>query len=229
MSEWSWKQAVSEEVLEIVNSRRTARFELEDLYFRAPAIQQRFPRNRHVREKIRQTLQRLRDANFLHFLGDGEYELNFADDNLECLPVATGEAGIAIPETRTVLRTVRMRNTLLAADLKRRYENTCQICGMQLPLVECSYAESHHVKPLGSPHFGPDIEGNILVACPNHHTMLDRGAIKIDPISLVVEHWSGAFTPRKLVIQPWHVLERDYLAYHATEIFGKNGPLHQRA
>lgn len=42
------------------------------------------------------------------------------------------------------------------------------------------YAEAHHVKPLGSPHNGYDVRENILCVCPNHHVLLDYGAIKLD-------------------------------------------------
>lgn len=39
-----------------------------------PLARRRFPNNRHVREKLRQQLQRLRDIGFIQFLGAGRYE-----------------------------------------------------------------------------------------------------------------------------------------------------------
>jgi hypothetical protein len=38
-----------------------------------PAAAKRYPRNRHVREKLRQQLQRLRDLGLVEFLGQGRY------------------------------------------------------------------------------------------------------------------------------------------------------------
>ena len=60
-------------------------------------------------------------------------------------------------------------------------KHKCQICGMTLTIKDGKpYAEAHHIKPLGNPHNGPDVRGNILCVCPNHHVLLDYGAIKLD-------------------------------------------------
>ncbi|MGD9858232.1 MAG: HNH endonuclease, partial [Planctomycetaceae bacterium] len=128
--------------------------------------------------------------------------------------------GILIPKTVTVVRKVRLRSTLLAADLKQRYLHSCQICNGTVQLVSTQYAEAHHIRPLGSPHFGPDVEGNILVVCPNHHVMLDRGAVSIDPHSLLVRHIRQAFEPCRLNVAPWHNLDHRFLLYHGAHIFG---------
>jgi hypothetical protein len=40
----------------------------------APLAAARFPENRHVREKLRQQMQRLRDLGLVLFLGNGRYE-----------------------------------------------------------------------------------------------------------------------------------------------------------
>jgi phosphatidylserine/phosphatidylglycerophosphate/cardiolipin synthase-like enzyme len=40
----------------------------------APLAIDRFPENRHVREKLRQQMQRLRDLGLVQFLGNGRYE-----------------------------------------------------------------------------------------------------------------------------------------------------------
>ena len=221
MSAWSWKQTAAEEILDIVNARSTLSFHLEDLLAREVVFQRRFPRNRHVREKIRQTLQRLRDSGFLDFVGNANYRVRLSYGELDVEPARAGESGIEVPETRTVLRRVRLRNTLLAADMKHRYDNICQVCRERVRLSHCTYAESHHVKPLGLPHSGPDVEGNILVVCPNHHIMLDRGALKIDPVSLLVTHIEDAIRPRDLLLRPWHALNRQYLEYHCEQIYGK--------
>lgn len=40
----------------------------------APLALKYFPENRHVREKLRQQMQRLRDLGLVLFLGNGRYE-----------------------------------------------------------------------------------------------------------------------------------------------------------
>ncbi|MCX5892441.1 MAG: HNH endonuclease, partial [Deltaproteobacteria bacterium] len=60
----------------------------------------------------------------------------------------------------------------------------------------------HHIKPLGSPHDGPDVRENILCVCPNHHVMLDYGVIELDGVQL-----PG--------------IGREYINYHNEHIFGK--------
>jgi hypothetical protein len=53
--------------------RRT--FSLEDVYAFEEELRAAYPGNRHVRAKIRQKLQVLRDKGFLEFVGRGQYRL----------------------------------------------------------------------------------------------------------------------------------------------------------
>lgn len=39
-----------------------------------------YPENQHIRAKIRQQMQVLRDEGFIEFLGNGEYRLRWVDD-----------------------------------------------------------------------------------------------------------------------------------------------------
>jgi len=50
-------------------------FTLADVYAHAGALAKLHPQNRHVRDKIRQQLQVLRDLGLLEFLGGGSYRL----------------------------------------------------------------------------------------------------------------------------------------------------------
>jgi hypothetical protein len=221
MSIWSWKQAVADQILDIVNSRGNTTFAIQQVYERLDVLRGLFPGNRHVREKTRQMLQRLRDDGFVEFLGHGEYRLATNFGELDWEPAGPSERAIEVPAIRWSVRRVRLRNTLLAAEIKRRYRNTCQVCRERLKLARGTYAESHHIRPMGSPHNGPDVEGNILVVCPNHHVMLDRGALIIDPSSFVVRHVRDALEPRTLLLQGWHRLIPRFLEYHATIASGR--------
>ena len=57
-----------------LTERLSLRFSLEDIYQFEAEVQLLFPNNRHLRPKIRQQLQVLRDAGLLIFLGGGRYE-----------------------------------------------------------------------------------------------------------------------------------------------------------
>jgi type II restriction enzyme len=56
------------------------RFELADVYSFEDRLAETYPNNRHVRAKIRQQMQVLRDQGLIEFLGDGEYRLRWIDD-----------------------------------------------------------------------------------------------------------------------------------------------------
>lgn len=84
-----------------------------------------------------------------------------------------------------------LRDTELARRVKRMHNCECQICGHAIVLPDGSrYAEAHHIQPLGRPHNGPDVIGNILCLCPNHHAELDYGvrALSLASLSSVDGH-----------------------------------------
>jgi len=63
------------DVLQVVQSLKKTEFSLQDVYACADDLARLHPANRHVRPKIRQQLQVLRDLGILTFLGDGSYRL----------------------------------------------------------------------------------------------------------------------------------------------------------
>lgn len=94
-----------------------------------------------------------------------------------------------------------LRDTEIARRIKVQHEYRCQICGHRITLKDGSfYAEAHHIQPLGYPHNGPDVAGNIICVCPNHHAELDYFSIR-----LVYE---------KLTITKEHLIETKYIDYH---------------
>lgn len=104
----------------------------------------------------------------------------------------------------TVSRIKRERSVV--EELKELYRHRCQICGKgaRTPLKELGlYVEGHHIKPLGSPHNGPDIKENILIVCPTHHVEMQYGGIALVRTEL-------AFN--------WHKLHEDFIEYHNVEI-----------
>jgi type II restriction enzyme len=61
------------DVLNVVRALNKAEFTLQDVYAFAAQLEKLHPDNRHVRDKIRQQLQVLRDLGFVEFLGRGRY------------------------------------------------------------------------------------------------------------------------------------------------------------
>lgn len=98
-----------------------------------------------------------------------------------------------------------LRDTELARSIKQLHGYRCQICELAIRLPNGQlYAEAHHLKPLGSPHNGPDVPDNILCLCPNHHVQLDYGAISLK-LSDLRTH-------------PRHTIGLSYLEYHNRRI-----------
>lgn len=72
----SEKRGWTLDVLNAVRGLNMSHFTLRDIYALESSLGQLHPYNRHVREKIRQQLQVLRDLGLLVFLGRGHYELD---------------------------------------------------------------------------------------------------------------------------------------------------------
>lgn len=64
------------DVLALVRSLRKETFSLKDMYKSEEVLKTQYPGNRHIREKIRQQLQVLRNHGFLEFLGSGNYRVS---------------------------------------------------------------------------------------------------------------------------------------------------------
>jgi hypothetical protein len=100
-----------------------------------------------------------------------------------------------------------LRDTTLSRTIKALHRNRCQLCGTALTLADGSlYGEAHHITPLGRPHNGPDVEGNILVLCPNHHALCDLGAVQIS-LEGMRSH-------------PEHRVSQEFIDYHNQKIVG---------
>jgi type II restriction enzyme len=62
-------------VIACIEKLRSQTFTLEELYAFETELRLRFPNNRHIKAKIRQQLQVLRDRGYLAFIGRGQYRL----------------------------------------------------------------------------------------------------------------------------------------------------------
>jgi hypothetical protein len=102
-----------------------------------------------------------------------------------------------------------IRDTDLIRKIKKLHNYRCQICGQTIELSNKDrYSEAHHIQSLGKPHDGPDVPGNIIILCPNHHVQCDYGAISLDISQLNMVHE--------------HTLQKKYIDYH-NDIICKKG------
>ena len=106
-----------------------------------------------------------------------------------------------------------IRDAALAERIKRIHSFACQICGESLMSPNGPYAEAAHIRPLGRPDDGPDVQENILCLCPNHHKLLDNGGIIVD------ENWQVIRLPDEVPIgelkrSKRHRLPQEYLLWH---------------
>lgn len=133
--------------------------------------------------------------------------------------VATGQkireepAGYSVPRRQEVRISRIVRDSARAKKVKAFYRYKCQICGTRLDCPAGPYSEAAHIRPLGSPHNGPDTEDNILCLCPNHHVLFDNGAICIaDDLSL------SGIDESNLTLHKDHHVDLRHLAYHREHL-----------
>jgi len=118
-------------------------------------------------------------------------------------------AGNKGPSRRVETTTLRIiRDTKIGRAVKELHGYKCQICGTRLEGIGGGYAEASHIKPLGAPHNGPDSTDNILCLCPNHHWLLDNGAITINDDMTLNGVDAG------LATDPRHIINVEYTGYH---------------
>ncbi|MBQ1094416.1 HNH endonuclease [Streptomyces sp. B93] len=110
-----------------------------------------------------------------------------------------------------------VRDSALIRRIKKLYDHECQICGLRLVDPDGKpYSEGAHIKPLGKPHYGPDVEPNVLCLCPNCHVLLDVGAVVIeDDWSIVLQAGLFGVNPRsKLRVHRSHKVHPGYVRDH---------------
>ncbi|KSU49929.1 HNH endonuclease [Exiguobacterium indicum] len=133
--------------------------------------------------------------------------VDYANENLVAVDAGDIDDTKTIRNNITISRIVR--DTKMTGKIKSLHNYSCQICKEQLELADGKYySEAHHIKPLGNPHNGPDTADNIIIVCPNHHALLDYGAIELEESSL--SQVEG------------HKISSAYIQYHNTHIQKKS-------
>ena len=128
------------------------------------------------------------------------------------------------PPGRREVRVNRViRDSALSRFVKSLYLYRCQICRFTFRLDGGRrYAETHHIRPLGWKHHGIDKETNMIVLCPNHHAMMDLGAIAVHPDLLtVIASETFSSEHQKPLSLSSHSIDKEFLTYHLDNIFNK--------
>ncbi|SOB83179.1 putative restriction endonuclease [Streptomyces sp. 1331.2] len=143
------------------------------------------------------------------------YRLVQLDSTKAVIPEPTLVEPVGRPRpTRTEAMVQRIvRSTKVANYVKQAHDFTCQVCGERLRTPTGGYAEAAHIRGLGQPHNGPDVAGNVLCLCPNHHTLFDFGMLTITDDLTITDHAAGTELG-KLREAPNHQVDLTHLAYH---------------
>ena len=76
------------------------------------------------------------------------------------------------------------------------------------------YAETAHIRPLGTPHDGPDEPGNVLCLYPTCHVLFDNGGFVLDDDLIIQSVTAPALHGRQLGSVPVHRIDFNHIAYH---------------
>lgn len=109
-----------------------------------------------------------------------------------------------------------VRSTFLAENLKKAYNDRCQLCGTRLMKNRFdAYSEAHHLRPYNKIHKGDDTIGNMIVLCPNCHSQFDSLYYAIHPNTRLVhcQDEDDKFHLTRMDFVGEHILEEKYLTY----------------
>ncbi|MGJ8485289.1 HNH endonuclease [Pseudoalteromonas sp. SYSU M81236] len=130
------------------------------------------------------------------------------------LPIDIDEEAAKQPKRSSTHVNRIIRNSQIAEGLKQLYNYKCQICNEVLEVPSGLYAEGAHIKPLGSPHNGPDTTENLLCLCPNHHLLFDKKAIVIQDDFILDFKVKRDGHNTKLTVHPLHKIDKALIKYH---------------
>lgn len=115
----------------------------------------------------------------------------------------------------TIQRMVRVSK--ISRNLRKRYDNQCQLCGYRVRKSNGEYySEAHHIQPYNKFHRGDDNSHNLIVLCPNCHTQFDDLYYAIHPETQKVHCIFGEEDQRHLKMLEMadgHTLNGKYLRY----------------
>lgn len=128
------------------------------------------------------------------------------------VPEVNLPAGQERPKTSTGVATRIVRSTAVSQAVKKLYDDYCQVCDVRLEVPGGAVSEGAHIRALGKPHNGPDVPGNVLCLCPNHHALFDEGGIFVTDDLKVHDHAGQVIGPLHKVGK--HPIDLEHVRYH---------------
>lgn len=122
------------------------------------------------------------------------------------------------PPAKYYAHTIRfIRDTEKSQNLKKIYDNRCQICNFTFQIQNSEkYSEVHHVWPLGEG--GIDDYNNMVVLCPNHHAEFDYGVIGFDSENNEKIVDTNGKLVGKISFHSGHSLKQENIIYHVKRM-----------
>lgn len=179
-----WLDAVRKELGRYQERHDERIVHLRELYDSSERrLASKFPENDHVRAKIRQTLQRLRDRGEVVFLDEqGTYRITDLDletgEMLSTTEPVTAETSsdpqLTEDEERFTETRRRERDSEFATTVREAYNRTCAVCGSSRETPDGSpEVEAAHIYPKSEG--GSDDVRNGITLCRLHHWAFDTG------------------------------------------------------
>ena len=133
-------------------------------------------------EMLRSTESKTQNSPGIYIVNKKFKEIEPEPTSSDFLKPVLTPVDFAGPPPKTRYQIIRyIRDTKKTNELKKLYQNKCQVCNYQIITSNNEYySEAHHVWPLGSkPTGGDDDFDNMLVLCPTQHAEFDYNVIKI--------------------------------------------------
>ncbi len=94
--------------------------------------------------------------------------------------VSAPPSGNASPDRRERRSRALVRDQANVDWIKSLYDDTCQVCRIQLMTDAGAISIGAHIQGLGKPDNGPDVVENMLCLCHNCHAIFDSGSFYIN-------------------------------------------------
>ena len=191
--ELSWLEAVRYELKRYKEEQGETVVTLRELYeFSEDRLATQFPDNKHIRAKIRQQLQYLRDNDEVEFLDEqGTYRIEVGSDiqeeKSELAREFDREPRLTEDTAQYTESQRRVRDYAFIELVREAYDSQCAICGSSRESPEGNpEVEAAHIYP--KREGGSDDVRNGIALCKLHHWAFDSGWISLaDDHSILVK------------------------------------------
>ena len=138
-------------------------------------------------------------------------------------------SGNASPDRRERRLRSLVRDQANVDWIKSLYDNTCQVCRIQLMTDAGAISIGAHIQGLGKPDNGPDVVENMLCLCHNCHAIFDSGSFYINDdcktITWLHETVGGGTLAHSIELfhKSEHRIGLTYVQHHRLNTAGKSG------